>query len=592
MNVSLLRALRIVIAADSDPVRQVLFANLMQARRLVRLAYRLHAQFAGTWVSAVVISGYGLAYFLRISPPAARRSILAVAKHANARRQVDRVGGWVGLEHYHRIRIRFESGATMAGLSRLASAASGRALWRSLRIIHVLDRRYGFLVACRSAAAIAWYARTKAMLAEHRPGAVLVSSDSNPEEVGFTAAAAALAVPHVFVSHAYPTPFSPPLNFSLSILEGEAAVRSRMRRGTVSGDIVLAGVDGDSAPLDLGRFDRKEPVIGIFTPKAISWPTLAAIIDDCRRVFGARGIVIRWHPSRLDQVRHLHSLSDLSGIEESPMSAALPDVARRCDWVIADENSNVHLPVLKLGIPTVVVKGLGVYPESRSDMYGFAAAGIVFPAVRSIRDLRAPEFKAFFENGWVSRFRQYDASYLRPQAEIQAEVRRAIWRVIEAPPESAAGGDQHETPRQSDDVTPVRGGWTARIAALFSLVVSGALLVMLYRSLDVGLVAQALLQADAAWLAISVGMIVPITYLRAVRFYWVAPPGALPGTAEAFRLTLVASALNVFLPAKAGDLVKSYFVATRSNTAAGVALSMVVYERLCDLFGLIACCLV
>ena len=27
------------------------------------------------------------------------------------------------------------------------------------------------------------------------------------------------------------------------------------------------------------------------------------------------------------------------------MSAALSEVAHRCDWVIADENSNVHLPV-------------------------------------------------------------------------------------------------------------------------------------------------------------------------------------------------------------------------------------------------------
>ena len=280
----------------------------------------------------------------------------------------------------HRIRIGFGIGATIGGLLRLVSVASVRALSRSLRIIRALDRRYGFLVACRSAAAIAWYARTKHILVEHRPGAVLVSSDSNPEEVGFTAAAAALAIPRVFVSHAYPTPFSPPLNFSLSILEGDAAVRSRMRSGSISGDVVLAGVDGDSAPLDLGRFDRKTPVIGIFTPKAISWPTLAAIIDDCRRVCGASRIVIRWHPSRSNTpIRHLHSLSDLSGVEESPMSAALPDVARRCDWVIADENSNVHLPVLKLGIPTVVVKGLGLYPESRSDMYGFAAAGIVFP---------------------------------------------------------------------------------------------------------------------------------------------------------------------------------------------------------------------
>ena len=141
-------------------------------------------------------------------------------------------------------------------------------------------------------------------------------------------------------------------------------------------------------------------------------------------------------------------------------------------------------------------------------------------------------------------------------------------------------------------MTAARGNWTTRIAALFSLAVSGALLVVLYRSLDVRLVAETLLRADPWWLGISVGMIVPITCLRALRFYWVAPPGALPGRAEAFRLTLVASALNVFLPAKSGDLVKSYFVATRSNTTAGVALSIAVYERLCDLFGLIACCLV
>ena len=122
------------------------------------------------------------------------------------------------------------------------------------------------------------------------------------------------------------------------------------------------------------------------------------------------------------------------------MTAALPDVARQCDWVIADENSNVHLPVLKLGIPTVVVKGLGLYPESRADMYGFAAAGIVFPPVRSIQDLRVAELKAFFENGWTDRFRQYDASYLRPPAEVRAEVRRAVWRVIEPSSVQVADG--------------------------------------------------------------------------------------------------------------------------------------------------------
>ena len=136
-----------------------------------------------------------------------------------------------------------------------------------------------------------------------------------------------------------------------------------------------------------------------------------------------------------------------------------------------------------------------------------------------------------------------------------------------------------------------RTGWRRPGASLVSLAVSGTLLVVLYRSMDMRLIGEALLRADKVWLVISIGMILPITVLRALRFLWVAPAGALPGVGEALRLTLVASAFNVFLPAKSGDLIKSYFVAKRSETSAGVAIAIVVYERLCDLFSLIAWCL-
>lgn len=130
------------------------------------------------------------------------------------------------------------------------------------------------------------------------------------------------------------------------------------------------------------------------------------------------------------------------------------------------------------------------------------------------------------------------------------------------------------------------------LGTLVSLAVSGVLLVVLYRTLDIRLVGQTLLGAHPVWLVVSVGIILPITVLRAVRFYWVTPAGALPSVGEALRLTLAATALNVFLPAKSGDLIKSYFVATRSDTSAGVSIAIVVYERLCDLFALIFWCLV
>jgi hypothetical protein len=92
------------------------------------------------------------------------------------------------------------------------------------------------------------------------------------------------------------------------------------------------------------------------------------------------------------------------------------------------------LPLLKLGIPTVAVKGLGLYPRNRSDLYGFIEHGIVFPPVDSIRDLRADEFAAFFSDCWVTRFKDYDASYLLPPRAIENDVRRAIHRVLSDAP--------------------------------------------------------------------------------------------------------------------------------------------------------------
>ena len=62
----------------------------------------------------------------------------------------------------------------------------------------------------------------------------------------------------------------------------------------------------------------------------------------------------------LEEPRLDEWLADTSGIVESARTADLTDVAQRCDWVIADENSGVHLPVLKLGIPTIAIKNLGL----------------------------------------------------------------------------------------------------------------------------------------------------------------------------------------------------------------------------------------
>jgi hypothetical protein len=403
----------------------------MHARWPVRVAHGLHQRLAGTWAAGVLVSSYGLAALLSIAPARNHQArVLAVARHANARRQVARVTSWVGAADCGSVRTGLKTLVRLAGLGGLRLLLSRQSLVRSFRLVRAFDRRHPFLVSCRAVEAIAWYARTMAMLDRRRPGAVLVSGDSNPEEVGFIGAARVLGIPQVFVSHAYPTPFSPPLDFSLSILEGEEAVEARRRKGPITGKVLLAGIEGDSAPLDPRRFERESPVIGIFPPKALSWTTLATIIQDCRAHFRARRIVVRWHPSMIETPHLAHHLPDRSDIVEYPGSAPFHEVAGQCDWVIAADNSNVHLPLLKLGIPTVAVSNLGLYPKSRSDLYGFIEHGIVFPPVHSIRDVRPDALAEFFSDCWVTRFKQYDASYLLPHEAIEDEVRRAIRELL------------------------------------------------------------------------------------------------------------------------------------------------------------------
>ena len=425
---SLLRGLRLVIRADSDPARQVLFANLRDSHVLVRLAFELHERLRGGWASALLVSCYGLAAFAGIDPPQRGARVLLVARHANARRQVSRVGSWIGIDDCAWVRARLVAWSGVLGAARVLFT---RDTLRLLRLIRRLDARYGFLVTCRAVATMAWYARRRAILRDDAPGAVLISSDTHPEEVGFVAAARDADIPQVFVSHAYPTPISPPLDFTLSILEGEAALRARREKGPIRSTVLYGGIDGESVPLDPERLARPTPIIGIFPPKAICWPTLRAAIAGCRPRFGARQILIRWHPSTLETPHLTRVVSDLTGVAETRRDASLADVARQCDWVVADENSNVHLQVLKLGVPTVTMRRLGLFPDGRSDQYGFVAGGVIAPAVDSLQEVQPDALMAFFSDCWQTRFREYDGAYLRAEHDVARDVRHAVRGLLE-----------------------------------------------------------------------------------------------------------------------------------------------------------------
>lgn len=430
MDVSVLRPVRTIVRADSDPVREALFQNVVATNLVARMAVRCHRLLGRSWASGWLVSMYGLKSFAALSSSAGPNPVaLSVAVHANAARHVRRLAKLSPLEVVE-IQTRVADSAVTEIAQRLVTLLLSEDGRRALRLIQRVNRQHSFLVACRVASTLACYARFTAILRSSHCRAVLVSSDSNPEEVALCSAARRAGVPTVFVSHAYTTSVSPPLDFSLAILEGEASQVAHAKKGTPRGRVLLAGVEGTSRAMDSSRLLKPHPSVGIFAPKAIEWPVFRALIEDCRRRFGAREILIRWHPSMLEQPDVKRVLADASGIIETPRRSALEEVATRCDWVVADVDSNVHLPTLKLGVPTVSVKDFGIMRDGQSDIYGFVRDRVIYPAVASLSAMAVEHVVAFYSGDWEERFRRYDAGYMRVPSEIDDEVREALTRVM------------------------------------------------------------------------------------------------------------------------------------------------------------------
>jgi len=125
---------------------------------------------------------------------------------------------------------------------------------------------------------------------------------------------------------------------------------------------------------------------------------------------------------------------------------------------------------------------------------------------------------------------------------------------------------------------------------LVSLVVSLAILAAIYWKIDIAKLIEAFRNTDPLWLAASLGMVVPLTLFTSWRLQQLMPRRDQLGFGEANKLILVASVLNLVLPSKGGDIAKAYFMRDKSGMSGSLALSLVVFEKACDMLSLLLWC--
>ena len=129
---------------------------------------------------------------------------------------------------------------------------------------------------------------------------------------------------------------------------------------------------------------------------------------------------------------------------------------------------------------------------------------------------------------------------------------------------------------------------------LLSIAVSLLILAVIYWKIDTAAMLQVFANSNPLWLPISLGMVIPLTLMTSWRLQQLMPtqpgqPNPL-SLAEANRLILAASSLNMVLPSKMGDIAKAYFMRERAQLSGSLSLSMVVFEKACDMLSLLLWC--
>ncbi len=123
-----------------------------------------------------------------------------------------------------------------------------------------------------------------------------------------------------------------------------------------------------------------------------------------------------------------------------------------------------------------------------------------------------------------------------------------------------------------------------------SIAVSLIILVVIYWKIDFRGLVQVFQNCDGLWMVISLGMVVPLTLLTAWRLQQLMPLKSTLKFSEANRLILAASVLNMVLPSKMGDIAKAYFMKERGQMDGTLSLSLVVFEKACDMLSLLLWC--
>src|ERR1700682_2882768 len=122
----------------------------------------------------------------------------------------------------------------------------------------------------------------------------------------------------------------------------------------------------------------------------------------------------------------------------------------------------------------------------------------------------------------------------------------------------------------------------SHVRTVVVLALAAALLALFLRNVDLWHALGEIRRARPSWLALSLATMFLNLTIRSWRWHYLLEPLGPTSFASAFRATAVGFAASTILPARAGELIRPYFLARQDHLSATGAFATIVLERLLD----------
>src|SRR3954465_3744280 len=127
----------------------------------------------------------------------------------------------------------------------------------------------------------------------------------------------------------------------------------------------------------------------------------------------------------------------------------------------------------------------------------------------------------------------------------------------------------------------------SRVRTAVVLVLAAGLVVLFLHNVDLWRVGSDIVHAKPEWLALSLCAMVANLPIRSLRWQFLLEPLGGVRFGAAFRATAVGFAASTVLPARAGEVIRPYFLAQHEPISAAGAFGTIVLERVLDVIAVL-----